>query len=164
MFNFLNSTLKPKLLAATIIAALPSVAMAATPGLLGLASTGSIIISVTKSLQAQITGLTDMTLSNWVIGQGAVTLHSDVCIYSSTGSYKVTATGNGLAGAFSIASGSNVLPYSVKWNSAGANNLDDTGTSLNTNSQSTVFTNASTGSANCNGGGAGKDTARVIVG
>ena len=98
-------------------------AEAATQGTLGATSTGTANISITKSVQAQISDLSDMTLSSWSIGQGAVTLYSNVCIYSSTGGYKVTATGSGSSNAYTIASGSNTMPYSVAWNAGGAGSL-----------------------------------------
>ncbi len=138
-------------------------AMAATQGTLGSTSTGTSVISITKSVQAQISDISDMTLSNWSVGDGAVTLFSNVCIYSSTGSYKVTATGSGGGNAFTIASGGNTIPYSVTWNSGGAGNLASTGTALTTGVQSATFNNATLAHATCNGGGA-NDTARVIVG
>ncbi len=139
-------------------------ANAATQGTLGTTSTGSANISITKSVQAQITDLSDMTLANWSIGQGAVTLYSNVCIYSSTGNYKVTATGSGTSNAFTIASGTNTIPYSVTWNSGGAGGLANTGTTLTSGVQSAAFNNATLASATCNGGGASNDTARVVVG
>lgn len=139
-------------------------AMAATQGTLGATSTGTANISITKSVQAQISDIQDMTLANWSIGDGAVTLQSNVCVYSSTGSYKVTATGSGIANAFTVASGMNLIPYTVTWNAGGAGNLASTGTSLLSNVQSATQANASTTSATCNGGGAANDTARVIIG
>ena len=68
--------------------------------------TGSANISVTKSVQAQISDISDMTLTNWSVGDPDVQLTSNICVYSSTGSYKVTATGSGLLNIFTIASGS----------------------------------------------------------
>ncbi len=138
-------------------------ASAATQGTLGSTSTGSANISITKSVQAQISDLSDMTLSSWNIGQGAVQLYSNVCIYSSTGSYKVTATGSGLANIFTVASGLNIMPYSVVWNSSGAGALANSGATLLPNVQSASLSNASTASATCNGGGSANDTARVVV-
>lgn len=140
-----------------------SPAFAATQGILGSTSTGSANISITKNVQAQISDLSDMTLANWSIGDGAVTLHTNVCVYSSTGNYKVTATGSGLLNAFSINSGLNFIPYSVTWNSGGAGNLASTGATLLPNIQSGNLSNAATTSANCNGGGAANDTARLVV-
>lgn len=146
-----------------LLVVFPFPLQAATQGTLGLTSTGSASISVTKSVQAQITDIHDMTLANWSIGDGAVTLTSNVCIYSSTGSYKVTATGSGVANAFTLQSGGNTLIYSVTWNSGGVGNLANTGSLLLSGVQSTTFSNADTGSATCSGGGA-NDTARVVVG
>lgn len=138
-------------------------AHAATQGLLGATSTGTSSISITKSVQARISDIQDMTLPNWSIGDGAVELSSDICVYSSTGSYKVTATGSGLLNAFTLGSGLNILPYAVTWNSGGAGNLASTGATLLPNIQSLTMANASTASSTCNGGGAGNNTARVIV-
>jgi hypothetical protein len=142
---------------------IPGQALSATQGSLGTTSTGTANISITKSVQAQISDLSDMTLSNWNVGQGAVTLTSNVCIYSSTGSYKVTASGSGLLNIFTIASGLNLIPYSVSWNAGGAGSLANTGTSLTSSIQSSSFSNANTSSATCSGGGSANDTARVIV-
>jgi hypothetical protein len=148
-------------IAATVI---PKIAWGASQGSLGSTSTGTANISITKSVQAQISDISDMTLSNWSVGDGAVTLTSNICVYSSTGSYKVTATGSGLLNAFSISSGLNFIPYSVTWNSGGAGAINNTGTTLAPNIQSASFSNASVASATCNGGGASNDTARVVVG
>lgn len=139
-------------------------AHAASNGSLGATSQGSSTISVTKAVQAQISDISDMTLSGWSIGDGAVTLTSNVCIYSTTGSYTVRATGSGAGNIFTINSGSNLLAYSVTWNDGGATHLANTGTLLAPGVTSTNFSNASTTSALCNGGGASNDTARVIVG
>jgi len=159
-------TKSKKLIAVALMAAtsLSSSAYAATQGTTGSTSSGSSNITITKPVQAQISDLTDMTLSSWTAGDGAVTLTDNVCVYSSTGSYKVTATGSGASNAFSLASGSNNLPYTVTWNAGGAGALANTGTSLTAGTQSTGFSNASTTSVNCNGGGTANDTARVVVG
>ncbi len=144
---------------------LSGAAHASTQGSLGNTSTGSANISVTKSVQAQITDISDMTLANWTVGSGAVTLYSNVCIYSSTGNYQITATGSGLAGIFTISSGVlAVIPYSVTWNAGGAGSLASSGTALTPLIQSAAFANANTGSATCSGGGSANDTARVVVG
>ncbi len=163
MFQHLVASIRFPMVVAMIILVTTG-ANAATQGSLGATSTGSANISITKSVQAQISDISDMTLANWSVGDGDVTLYSNVCVYSSTGSYKVTATGSGLVNAFTIASGLNLIAYTVTWNSGGAGNLANTGTALTTNIQSASFSNASTTSATCSGGGSGNDTARVIVG
>ena len=53
-------------------------ANAATQGSLGSTSTGTANISVTKSVQAQISDISDMTLANWSVGDGAVSLSSNI--------------------------------------------------------------------------------------
>ena len=135
---------------------------AATPGTLGATSTGTVNISITKSVQAQISDLTDMTWPNWSIGDPAITMTSDVCVYSSTGSYRVTATGSGLANIFTLGSGLNLIPYTVTWNAGGTGALANTGTTLLPGIASPTYTTASLASVTC--GGSANDTARVIVG
>jgi len=159
----LSSTLKSVAAALVTATCLVTPALAATQGTLGATSTGSVNISITKSVQAQISDLSDMTLANWSVGDPAVTLFSNACIYSSTGSYKVTATGSGVANIFTISSGLNTIPYTVTWNAGGAGSLANTGTALTANVQSSSFSNANSASATCSGGGASNDTARVII-
>ncbi len=154
-----------KKLPALICAALlimPDNVTAATQGSTGNTSTGTANISITKAVQARITDISDMTLANWNPGDGAVTLYSDVCIYSSTGSYKVTASGSGLLGIFTINSGLNLIAYSVSWNDGGVGNLSNSGSSLLAGLPSAAFSNANSSSTDCSGGG-GNDNARVIV-
>ena len=148
--------------ALAVLAAAPSFADAATQGTLGVTSTGIVNLSITKSVQAQISDLTDMTLPNWSIGDPAVQLTSNVCVYSSTGNYRITATGSGLANIFTLGSGLNLLAYSVTWNAGGAGALGNTGTTLLPGIASPSFTTASLASVTC--GGSATDTARVIVG
>ena len=150
-------------ISAFILMGIAAPAMAATQGLLGATSTGSAIISITKNVQAQVSDISDMTLTDWSVGGGAVTLTSNVCVYSSTGNYKITATGSGLANLFTLSSGLNLMPYSVSWNAGGVGNLANTGSGLSPNIQSSGFITATTANATCNGGGSANDTARVIV-
>ena len=164
MKRYSTSSLLSPLLASTFVMLGAGTGLAATQGSLGSTSTGVANISITKSVQAQISDLTDMALSHWSIGDGAVTLSTNVCVYSSTGNYKVTATGSGLVGAYTINSGLNFIPYSVTWNAGGAGSLASTGTSLTAGLQSSSFGNASISSATCSGGGASNDTARLVVG
>ena len=138
-------------------------AHAATQGSLGTSSTGIANISITKAVQARISDISDMTLGSWSVADGAVQLTSNVCIYSSTGSYRLTATGSGLANIFTLTSNGNLLPYSVAWNAGGAGALASTGTALLAGIQSSTFANADQASSTCSGGGSANDTARVVV-
>ena len=145
----------------TALALLPQNGFAASQGTTGSTSTGTASLSITKSLQARISGISDMTLSNWTAGDGAVTLHSDVCIYSSTGGYKVTASGSGLLNIFTINSGLNLLTYTVEWNDGSSGSLTNSGTSLLASLPSGAFTGANSSATDCGGGG--NVNARVIV-
>jgi hypothetical protein len=65
--------------------------------------------------QARITSLADVafgTIGNFTSDQS---IARDVCIYSSTDRYSVTARGSGTANAFTLASGTNRLAYEVQW-------------------------------------------------
>lgn len=70
--------------------------------------------------RVRITGLSDVafgTIAN--LGVDDVGSQS-VCIYSqtTTNGYNVTANGTGSGGAFQLASGANLLPFDVQWNSS----------------------------------------------
>ena len=72
----------------------------------------------------QINGITDLALGSWSIGNPAISSYIDVCI-AATGTlpvsdYAITATGNN---GFTLASGSNHIPYSLNWEDSGAGNL-----------------------------------------
>ena len=63
----------------------------------------------------RISKLTDVafgTISNF----SADAVNSqNICIFSSSGRYSVTATGSGTGGAFNLASGGQLLAYEVQW-------------------------------------------------
>lgn len=137
---------------------------AATQGTLGATSTGSITIQVTKPAYARISNLVDLTVPSWSTGSGDITLTSDVCVYSTrpAGGYTIRATGSGANGAFSLANGSNILPYNIVWNSGGVGALANSGTALVANATSAPLQKAATDSASCQGKVPGP-TARLIV-
>ena len=92
-------------------------ATAATGGTLGLTSTGTTDISIIKGDTAQITGLTDIILAPWTTGDPAPAGTSPACVYTSTGSYQMTATSaNGTGGTFRLTDGTNFINYTVSWN------------------------------------------------
>ncbi len=135
-------------------------AHAATDGTLGATSTGSLNINVTKDARVKISGLSDLQKVSWVDTDGDVVLREDFCVYSTRagGGYKVNPSGSGIANAFTIANGANLLPYSLKWNDGGAS-LGEPVVGLIANTLSPSFANASTGSISCGGG----TTARLEV-
>ena len=158
-------TFTAKLLATTLVVSsmFNTVAFAATDGSLGATSTGTAVINVTKAAVAKISGMSDMTLASYTVGGGNQALNTTACVYSSTagGGYTVKATGSGASSAFTIATGSDLIPYTVVWNSGGAGALGTTGAALTTNVTSSSLTNAATDSATCAVGGA---TAQLNIG
>jgi hypothetical protein len=154
----------------SVIAAMAAIvvageALAATQGTLNTTSTGSLNFSVSKPARANITNLTDLQVTGWVIGDGAVTMTEDVCVYSTrpSGGYTVQATGSGTAGAFTLANGAKTIDYTVLWNAGGVGSLSDSGTSLTAAMVSGPLTHAATDSSTCSGITPGP-TARLVVG
>ena len=172
----LLKTLNATLLASTLTASnmLSGGAYALTQGTLGAQSTGSIDISVVKTTEVRISGLSDahMSLAAWHVGDGAVNLYSPACIYSSTASasYKITATGDGDDGAgtnFTIynAGHTRTIAYAVVWNTPGyAGPFANSGDTLTSGTQSAnTYTNASPDSSDCSGGAHSGVNTRVNV-
>lgn len=167
--NRLRKAVKPVLLAASCIC-YSYAAIAVTQGSLGPDSTGIVGIEVDKPAQARITGLSDMTLASWVIGDGDKTLHTDACIYTTSGAYTVVATGSGASSAFTLTDGVDgtalhTVPYTVKWDDAGAGAIGGgPGTSLTAADAPAPFSNASVVSATCATGSPAGPNARINIG
>lgn len=135
--------------------ALSSVAIA-TDGQLSVTSTATTTVSVTKGDAVKISGVDSFSFGTSLSALPAQQI-DDVCVYSTTGNYYVTASSvNGSD--FDMRSNSNdTIRYKVKW----TNDINSTnGTTLAYNSQSDVFTGADTTSENCNSTNA---TARLIL-
>lgn len=133
-------------------------ANAATQGSIGSTSSGSVAITATVPNRALITNLADVTFTN-ADPSVAATNSQGPCVWSntSTRNYTVTATGSGTSNAFTIASGSSVIPYSVGWaNSAGASSLN----SLVAGSASSAVASNAT---NISCGGSGNSTLKVTI-
>jgi len=137
---------------------------AATRGTLGTSSNGSLNFSVTKPARADISNLSDLNLSGWIVGDGPVMLTEDVCIYSTrpSGGYTVLATGSGSGQDFSLSNGTRTIDYTVAWNAGGVGSLTNSGVSLTSNMVSGGLTNAATDSSSCSGTIPGP-TARLII-
>jgi hypothetical protein len=154
-----------KLAAVLIATFVAGEAHAAVQGSLGATSTGSVDILVKKPARVRISNLQDLTVNQWVDGDGPVQLTNDVCVYSTrpNGGYKITAHGDGTGNAFTIKDAANdIMPYTVAWNSAGVGALSNTGAALTTGTQSAALTHAATDSSTCAGATPGA-TARLIV-
>ena len=102
----------PMIVAAALLA--PKPVLSATQGTPGATSTGSVDVNVTVPSLARISALNDISLGPWS-GTGGMSGGDDLCVWTTTGGYNVTATGSGAAGAFTLASGLNTLAYTVQW-------------------------------------------------
>ena len=163
-FKTLNATVAATAIAASSILS-STAAFAATDGTLGATSTGVVNLSVTKSTVAQISGLSDITLASYILGDGNQSLNTTACVYSSTsgGNYTVLADGSGASNAFTVVDGSaHTIAYSVVWNSAGVGSLADSGTTLTAHTTSATLHNAATDSVTCAGSSPGP-TAQINV-
>jgi hypothetical protein len=129
-------------------------AFAATQGILGATSQGTLNINLTIDPLVQISALNDIALGTYT-GGANMTGADDLCVYSNTGGYEITATGNGPSSAFElIGSGANI-PYTVQWaDAAGAGTGDPLTSGTALTGQAGTFT-----TPNCNGG----NNARVMV-
>ncbi len=104
-------------------------AIGATNGSLGATSTGSVNINASVPGRVRISNLTDVIFTNVEPSVDASRAQS-LCVWSNTSTrgYNITATGNGAANAFTLASGTlPVVPYTVAWASTSA---QTTGTAL----------------------------------
>lgn len=124
-------------------------AMGASQGNRGKTSTGSVGVQAEVAQMVQITDLADIAFGSFA---GSTLNESDnVCVWSNTGGYDITATSDTGSGAFEMddASGSETLSYNVSWaDSAGASS----GTALSEGTAQTGFGGTFNG-PNCGGGG-----------
>lgn len=127
-------------------AATAGTAHAANQGDLGATSQGDLTITLTIDSLVQISDLQDIDLGTFD-GTSDLTGSDNLCVYSNSGGFTITATGTG-GGAFELAGGGTTVPFAVEWaNTSGA----VTGTALT--SGSTKASNSPTFSgADCGGG------------
>lgn len=85
-------------------------------------------------------------------------LTDDICVYrNSNGNYQVTASGNGVGGAFSLSNGINNIAYSAQWDDGSGFTPLQANTALN--NQSNVFNS----SIDCNAGGANNARLKIDI-
>lgn len=133
---------------------------AASDGTIGGTSSGSLLVSLTVPQLVRISSLDDIDLGTFS-GAGDVTGRDDVCVWSTTRGYRVTASGSGTAGAFQLtgASPTDVIPYQVQWADAAGETSGaalSTGAALNAQS-------AATSSPTCGGGSALNASVIVVI-
>lgn len=98
-------------------------ASAATDGLLGRESEATTLISFVKQNSVRISGINDINLGSRASLTSSERHTEDVCVYTSTGAYAVTATS--LNGVFELRSedGSDAIIYRLQWISGGTKDL-----------------------------------------
>lgn len=126
----------------------------------GLAFAGPALAAPSN---VRISGLVNLSFNTIADLTSDTSLAEDVCLFSSsaTSGYRVTATGSGANGAFTLSpvSGSNTLAYDVEWKGqAGAMN----GSSMTANVPLTGQTSSAT-QQQCNSGPAASASLIVIL-
>lgn len=121
------------------------VALAAQNGDIGGSSTGSVSISATIPDLVRISGLTDISLGSFT-GSGGLDGSDDVCVFTNTGGYLLTAAGSGTGNAFTLTDGEASVAYTVEW---GTTATATSGTALTSGTAATIssgsFTNPTCG-------------------
>lgn len=105
-----------RLVLAAVLSTIATVASAASQGSLGSTSTGTVSVSASVPNRVSLTGLTDVAFTNQDPASAASS-PQNVCVWSNTSTkgYHITASGSGTSGAFTLASGTLTVPYSVEW-------------------------------------------------
>lgn len=140
------------------LVALAAPAQAQTDGSFGSTSTGSLSVSASVPSKVRISGLENVTFASVDPSTNASSAQN-VCVFSNTasGGYNITATGDGTAGAFTLANGAlSPVSYSVAF----ADTADQTSGSALTSGSSLTGLTSSAANQNCTGG----ETASLIVG
>jgi hypothetical protein len=153
-------TLNIAAIAACCTLAVPGPALAASDGIIGATSSGSVSISATVPGRVQISKLTDLVFGT-VDPTANAAKTENLCVWSNTSgrTYQVTATGSGggTSNTFALTDGTTELPYSVEW--AGTSG-QSSGTALATGTALTGLTSAAV-NPTCSSGAA--TTASLIV-
>jgi hypothetical protein len=75
-----------------------------------------LFLSKSHALDTRITDLVDLDGGAWAGESGNINIEDDICVYSDSGIYTITASGNGAANRFRVANGSEFMNYTVRWN------------------------------------------------
>ena len=97
---------------ATALMLYSGISSAAVDGALGLSSTGTSDLTVTKGNRAQITDMDDFVFASINV---AVTGTDTICVYNTTATYLVAADSANGAGTFRVADGINTIQYTAEW-------------------------------------------------
>lgn len=132
-----------------LVALVSNVALAATQGTVGSTSTGTSVVSISKGHQVRISDIADFAFGAQTSTPAKA--NDNICIYSTSGSYDVTAQSANASGTdFRMANvgASSFVTYTVEWNNAASGT---SGTALLNAVTSSAFTGAHTTSNNCGG-------------
>ena len=140
------------LITVVLLLAASSLVKAAVDGVNGATSTGSAVVQLVKGDGARISDLQDFNF-----GAGLtvpVKQIDDVCVYSTTGAYTITASsnGNGSGGAqfrMTSATSTEFVRYFVEFRD---DTFSQNGDALNHNIPSNTYNNADQVSDSCSGG------------
>lgn len=102
-------------------------AEAASQGTKGNTSSGSAQVSSSVPNKIRISGLTDLALGEWSGSGGQSGTISDICVWSSTRGYNLTATGSLTGGAFGLVhstDSSYEVPFAVTWDDGDGDAVD----------------------------------------
>jgi hypothetical protein len=147
-----KSSLKRALLGGVLVAAIAAPAFAATQGnISGTASTGTVTVTARIPKLVRISNLTDMSLPDWD-GTSNPSAFIDFCVWSTSRAYKVTASGSGAGGVFSLAgqtTSANTVAYTVAWrDQASTTTALTAGTQLSGQSATVTSPTCNSGAAN----------------
>jgi len=140
-------------------AVLAPAAMAADQGAIDATSEGNLEVTLELPELVRISDLQDIDLGTFA--GAALDGTDDVCVWSTTRAYSITATGDGGGGAFTLTgnTGGDFLAYTVEWaESAG----QTSGTALTSGTSLDNRTTTAT-STDCNGGNDNNATVIVAV-
>lgn len=102
-------------------------AEAASQGTKGNTSVGSAQVSSSVPNKIRISGLTDLNLGEWSGIGGQTGTIPDICVWSSTRGYNLTATGSLAGGEFGLVNDTDAtyeVPFSVTWDDGDGDAVD----------------------------------------
>jgi hypothetical protein len=120
---------------------------------------GALSSPASAADKAKISALTDLAFGTLSTSTDT-TVSENVCAYSTTNGYTVTATGDGTASAFTLAGPSFALPYEVRWAATPSAN---SGTALTAGTASSSFTHPSNLQQSCGGGGPASSATLLVI-
>lgn len=145
-------------LAATVIGAAPSSFAAEQGQIAETISTGSVDVSLEVPPLVRISDLEDIDLGTFA--GGALAGRDDVCVWSTTRAYTITASGTGVGFELSGAASGDTLAYSVEW----ADNAGETSGATMSSGTALTGRTANATSPDCSAGSNPNATVIVEVG